>query len=100
MDGFSRQGATLTLVVVAMLLMPIGQPLPCAPDADTMKAASAASPGAAATRMGAFVEDDVEVEHTEFTLPIGGHAREVSRDTTGWFSSFLWTERLHRPPIA
>ena len=45
MDGFPRQGATLTLRVFGMVLMPVGPPLPCAPDADALQAATMAWPG-------------------------------------------------------
>lgn len=48
---------------------------------------------------GVLTEDDLEVEYHDFTvtrLPV----RHEALGTEGWLISFLWTERLHRPPIA
>ncbi len=104
MDGFSRQGAHFTglvaPVVLAMVLMPIGQTMPCAPGSDSVQGVSASLSPAITTALGVFVEDDVEVGHGEVTVLIPGRALQMPSGTTGWLTSFLWTERLHRPPIA
>lgn len=105
MDCFSRQGASfaglVAPVVLAMVLMPIGSTMPCARGTDSVQGVSPSLSPAIATAL-VFVEDDVEVEHGEFTVLIPGRALQLPRGTmtTGWLTSFLWTERLHRPPIA
>lgn len=104
MGGFSRQGANFArlgvLMALAMVLMPVGQPMPAASREDSMQAVSAASLSCTITSGMAFVEDDVEVEHAELTVVIIAHGRDLPRGKTGWLSSYLCTERLHRPPIA
>ncbi len=49
--------------------------------------------------LGVLSEDDLEVEHYDFTI-IRNVIREAPRGTSGGLISFLSTERLHRPPIA
>jgi hypothetical protein len=52
-----------------------------------------------AAMFGALTEDDLEVEHHDFTIETE-RVREALDGNVDWLISFLWTERLHRPPIA
>lgn len=103
MRGSARTRQLLTrvnaLVVLAMIVMPVGQPMPAVPDVDTLQAPASTLQIQASNLFGTFIEDDIEVEHHDFTIE-----HQISpQDTvssTAQLISFLWTERLHRPPIA
>lgn len=87
------------LVVLAMIVMPVGQPMPAVPDVDTLQAPASTLQVQASNLFGTFTEDDLEVEHHDFTIE---HqlSPEGPVSSTAQLISFLWTERLHRPPIA
>lgn len=90
----------VALVALGMVVMPVGMPMPPVPGPDTIQGGTPTSlPFVVINRFGVLTEDDIEVEHHDFTL-IRQVCREAPRATTGWLISFLWTERLHRPPIA
>lgn len=85
-------------VVMAIIVWPVGQPMPVVPGSkaaltDTM------APVNYAAMFGALTEDDLEVEHHDFVIE-ADFVREAPQGSEGWLISFLWTERLHRPPIA
>ena len=85
-------------VVFAIMAWPVGQPMPVVPgtkEANTSKMA----PVNYAAMFGAMTEDDLEVEHHDFVIH-ADFVREAPLGSEGWLISFLWTERLHRPPIA
>lgn len=92
--------ALSALVAIGMVVMPVGMPMPPVPGPDTIQADTQSSLAfVVINRFGVLTEDDLEVEHSDFTV-IRQSCCEAPVGTTGWFISFLWTERLHRPPIA
>jgi hypothetical protein len=105
MVGPSRQPASrLTrftfFVVLAMVLMPVGRPMPSMPGGDSLHAGIDHSPTyVVLNRFGVLTEDDLEPECHDFTIIQRG-SRLEPMGPTGRLISFLWTERLHRPPIA
>ena len=96
----SRQRKTrLTLfVVTAMILWPVGAPMPVVPGSKEAKTSKMA-PVNYGAMFGALTEDDLEVEHHDFTI-VTEKVREAPIGHVDWMISFLWTERLHRPPIS
>lgn len=101
MRGSLPQRRALTwLVILTMTVMPVGVPMPAVPGPDTIEDGTQTSLLMQLINpFGVLTEDDLEPLHHDFTI----HrevCREGPRGTTGWFISFLWTERLHRPPIA
>jgi hypothetical protein len=84
-------------VAFAMIVWPVGQPMPVVPGSEAAQSGSMASLNVAA-QFGAATEDDLEVEHHDFTI-ITERVDEAPEGNEGWLISFLWTERLHRPPI-
>lgn len=88
------------LVILAMVLMPVGQLMPTVPGADSIQSGTATSlQTALVSTFGVLTEDDVEVVHHDFTV-YRHPTRGAPLGTAGWLISFLWTERLHRPPIS
>jgi hypothetical protein len=103
MFGFSRQRRSPQLglcALMALAMMPVGQPMPAAPSAATIQSGSETAPRAAAAsnRFGVLTEDDLGIEHHDF-LVIQHVIRQAPQGPTDWLISFVWTERLHRPPI-
>src|SRR3954471_20044458 len=103
MAAGSRQRKNLTwlagLVTLLMVVMPVGQPMPAVPGADTIQSGGAHSPSYVIfTRFGMLTEDDLEAEYQDFTI-VRQVCCEGPRGTNDSVISFLWTERLHRPPI-
>lgn len=87
-------------VALAMVVMPVGQPMPAVPGADTIQSGLQTSPTyVVLNRFGMLTEDDLEPEYHDFTV-IQRSSTLKPADSAGWLISFLWTERLHRPPIA
>ncbi len=87
------------LVILTMVLMPIGMPMPAVPGGDSMQAASPVSViFTLVNPFSALTEDDLEVEHHDFTIVRRPFVAEPM-DSSNQLISFLWTERIHRPPI-
>lgn len=87
------------LVIVTMVLMPVGMPMPAVPGGDAIQAASPISVlFTLVNPFSALTEDDLEVEHHDFTIVRRPLTAEPV-DGGNALISFLWTERLHRPPI-
>ena len=104
MRGSHRQRRALiwvnALVMLAMVVMPVGQPMPAVPGADSMQSGTpTAVQTALINTFGVLTEDDLEVEYHDFTV-IRRACGAATLGNAGWLISFLWTERLHRPPIA
>lgn len=95
----SRQEKTwLTFfLALAIIVWPVGQPMPVVPGSKAAQTETMASVDCAAA-FGALTEDDLEVEHHDFTVD-SERVREAPDANVDWLISFLWTERLHRPPI-
>jgi len=88
------------VVAFGMVVIPVGIPMPPVPGPDSMQSSPPTSAVFSITnRLGVLSEDDLEVEHSDFTI-IRNVIREAPRGTPSRLISFLWTERLHRPPIA
>jgi hypothetical protein len=88
------------LVILTMVLMPVGMPMPAVPGADSVQAATPISVlFTLVNPFSALTEDDLEVEHHDFTIVRLPCAAEPV-DGSNQLISFLWTERLHRPPIS
>ncbi len=87
------------LVILTMVLMPVGAPMPAVPGGDSVQATTPVSLlFTLVNPWSALTEDDLEVEHHDFTivrLPIAAEAVDGGNPLI----SFLWTERLHKPPI-
>ena len=87
------------LVIVTMVLFPVGMPMPAVPGADSLQGSSPVA--VIFTLMNPFsalTEDDLEVHHEEFLIVRRPSIAEAV-DHGNPLISFLWTERLHRPPI-
>ncbi len=102
MRGSARTRQFLTrvnaLVVLALIVMPVGQRMPAVPDVDTLQAPASMLQLQASNVFGTFIEDDIEVEHHDFTLEYQISPQDPV-NSTAQLISFLSTERLHRPPI-
>jgi hypothetical protein len=105
MNGLTRQAlrrnrnAWFTcFVALAIIVWPVGQPMPVVPGSKAAQTETMAPVNYAAI-FGALTEDDLEVEHHDFTI-VADPVREAPEGHVDSLISFLWTERLHRPPIA
>ena len=85
-------------VAFAIVVWPVGQPMPVVPGTKAAQTEQMA-PVNYAAMFGALTEDDLEVEHHDFTI-IREPVRDAVTGNVDWLISFLWTERLHRPPIS
>jgi hypothetical protein len=96
-DRQNKTGLTL-FVAFAIVVWPVGQPMPVVPGSKAAQTETMA-PVNYAAMFGACTEDDLEVEHHDFTI-VHEPVRELVTGNVDWLISFLWTERLHRPPIS
>ena len=90
-------------LLAALLLMsatPRWRPLVAGNDSDVIAATHASILGVAINVADADAEDDLDDCLPHQLSEVAPIHRDQAPVSGGWFCSALWTERLHRPPIA